>query len=261
MHFCSSFRVQGGGSARRTIRGKLLSLFVAFVSLPTIGQEVHIAPRTLSTESDRRGNTDDHPRGSLFRARTDLVLVPVTVTDPTGRLITGLGKDSFQIYEGRERQIIQTVSSEDSPVSLGILLDTSGSMTDKIERAREAVAELLATAKPKDEFFLITFSDTAELAIAFTTSVDDIQSHKLFGKPHGSTALLDAIYLGISDVRHAKYARKALLVISDGGDNHSRYHEGDIKSIVREADTHSLCNRRLRSLFQHNRGTDGPLFF
>jgi len=152
-------------------------------------------------------------------------------------LITGLNKDSFQIYEGKERQTVQTVSSEDYPASIGILLDTSGSMDGKIERARQAITELLTTANPEDEFFLITFADNAELAIDFTTSVEDIQSRLLFGHPRGSTALLDAIYLGISEMRHARYARKALLVISDGGDNHSRYHERDIKSIVREADT------------------------
>jgi len=236
-HSCISSRVLGGDSTRLTIRGTLLLLFVAFGSLPTIGQEVHIIPRTLPIESDRSRDSANHRHSSLFRARSDLVLVPVTVTDPLGRLITGLDKDSFQIYEGREREIIQTISSEDSPVSLGILLDSSGSMTDKIERAREAVTELLATANPQDEFFLITFADKAELAIDFTTSVEDIQSQMFLGKPHGSTALLDAIYLGISEMRYAKYARKALLVISDGGDNHSRYHEGDIRSIVREADT------------------------
>jgi Ca-activated chloride channel family protein len=102
--------------------------------------------------------------------------------------------------------------------------------------AVEAVRELLATANPQDDFFLITFADTAELAADFTASVADIQSQLLPRQPQGSTALLDAIYLGISEMRRAKYARKALLIISDGGDNHSRYRERDIRSAVREAD-------------------------
>jgi Ca-activated chloride channel family protein len=236
-HFCNSLRVPDGASARLIIRGTLLLLFGALSVLPTIGQEVHIVPQTLSTETKSRGDSASRHLSILFRSRSDLVLVPVTVTDPLGRLITGLDKDSFQIYEGRERQIVQTVWSDDSPVSLGILLDTSGSMEGKIESAREAMTELLATANPQDEFFLITFADNAKLAIDFTTSAEDIQSPPWFGQPHGSTALLDAMYLGISEMRHAKYARKALLVISDGGDNHSRYHERDIKSIVRESDT------------------------
>jgi Ca-activated chloride channel homolog len=236
-HFCSSLRVPRRSSARLTIRGIALLLFVAFGLLPTIGQEVHIVPRTLSTESDSSGWTSNRRHSSLFRVKSDLVLVPVTVTDRLGRLITGLDKDNFQVYEGKDRQTIQTVSSEDAPVSVGIVLDISGSMAGKIERAREAVTDLLATANPQDEFFLITFADTAELAIGFTTSVEDIQSQLLLGKPRGSTALLDAIYLGISEMRRAQYARKALLVISDGGDNHSRYHEGEIKSVVKEADT------------------------
>jgi len=147
-----------------------------------------------------------------------------------------LDKDSFQVYEGKEKQAIQTVSREDSPVSVGILLDTSGSMSGKIERAREAVGVLLATANPQDDFFLITFADTAELAVDSTSSVEDIQSHLLTKQPQGSTALLDAIYLGVSQMRRAKYARKALLIISDGGDNHSRYRERDIRSALREAD-------------------------
>ena len=235
-HSCSFLRVSSDGSQRAAIRATLFLLIVVFVSLPTLGQQVHILPRTLPPKSDSAGDAANQPHSSVFRARTDLVLVPVTVTDPLGRLVTGLDKDSFQVYEGKEKQVIQTVSSEDSPVSLGILFDTSGSMTDKIERAREAVRELLATANPQDDFFLITFADTAELAADVTASVEDIQSRLLSGQPQGSTALLDAIYLGISEMRQAKYARKALLIISDGGDNHSRYRERDIKSAVREAD-------------------------
>jgi Ca-activated chloride channel family protein len=235
-HSYSFLRVSRGGSRRAAIRATLFSLIVVFVSLPTLGQQVHILPRTLPPKSDSAGDAANQSHISVFRARADLVLVPVTVTDQLGRLVTGLDKDSFQVYEGKEKQAIQTVSSEDSPVSLGILFDTSGSMIDKIERAREAVGELLATANPQDDVFLITFADTAELAANFTTSVEDIQSQLLSRQPQGSTALLDAIYFGISEMRQAKYARKALLIISDGGDNHSRYRERDIRSAVREAD-------------------------
>lgn len=110
-------------------------------------------------------------------------------------------------------------------------------MKGKLERAREAVTQLLEIANPQDEFFLITFGDLPKLATDFTESLEDLNNLLLSATPRGRTALLDAVYLGISRMRHAKYARKALLIISDGGDNHSRYREPEVRSLVREADT------------------------
>jgi Ca-activated chloride channel family protein len=211
---------------------------VLLSSSETIGQELYVVPRTQSLAEENKPTPSPPGRyGGTFRVNVDLVLVPVTVTDTLGRSVAGLSKDNFEIYEGKEKQKISTLSSEDSPVSLGILFDTSGSMNGKIEQSRQAVTELLATANSEDEFFLITFADTPELVADFTNSAEDLQSRLLSRAPRGSTALLDAIYLGISKMRQAKYARKALLVISDGGDNHSRYHEREIKSMVRESDT------------------------
>jgi len=120
---------------------------------------------------------------------------------------------------------------------MGIIFDMSGSMGSKIDRAREAVVQFMKTANPQDEFFMITFADKPEEVSSFTQNVDEIQNKLLFTAPKGRTALLDAIYLGISEMRQAKYPKRALLIISDGGDNHSRYTEGEIKSMVREADT------------------------
>src|ERR1039458_4546822 len=115
-------------------------------------------------------------------------------------------------------------------------VNISGSMSDKIDKSREAVVEFFRTANPQDEFFLITFSEKPEVLVDFTSSVEDIQSKLVYTVPKGRTALLDAIYLGMNRMRKAHYERKALLIISDGGDNHSRYTEGEIKSMVREAD-------------------------
>ena len=225
-------------SLQVTIRVVLLFLALVLSSMRTIGQEVHIIPHTNAIPIGAKASDSPAPAdGTTFQARVDLVLVPVAVTDPLGRLVTGLDKDNFEIYEGKEKQAIRTFSSEDTPVSLGIILDSSGSMASKIERARDAVKELIGTANPQDEFFLITFADAPELVTDFTTSVEGIQNQLLYARPRGSTALLDAIYLGITNMRHAKYAKKALLIISDGGDNHSRYHEHEVKSLVREADT------------------------
>jgi Ca-activated chloride channel homolog len=166
----------------------------------------------------------------------DLVLVPVTVTDPMNRLVTGLDKENFQIFEGSNEEKIRNFSSEDTPISLGVIFDLSGSMKDKLEKSREAVVDFFKTANPEDEFFMIGFSDKPELISDFTSSTDDVQNKLIYTIAHGRTALLDAIYLGMNKMRYAHHQRKALLIISDGGDNHSRYTEGEIKSMVKEAD-------------------------
>jgi Ca-activated chloride channel family protein len=171
-----------------------------------------------------------------LKVDVDLVLVPVTITDPMNRLVTGLDRDNFALFEGKDQQEIKHFSSEDAPVSLGVIFDMSGSMSSKIERAREAVVEFFKTANPQDEFFMIAFADKPEEISDFTQSVDEIQGKLVYTVPKGRTALLDAIYLGISKMRQAKYQKKALLIISDGGDNHSRYTEGEIKSLAKEAD-------------------------
>ena len=200
--------------------------------------EVHVVPRVQPSKTDVMDTIDPSLRTHNKPVKVDvsLVLVPVTITDPMNRLVTGLDKSNFQVYEDKIPQEVRTFSSDDAPVSIGIIFDMSGSMTSKIERAREAVNEFLKTANPQDEFFMITFNDKPEEVAGFTSSVDDLQNKLLFTAPRGRTALLDAIYLGISKMRQAKYQRKALLIISDGGDNHSRYTEGEIKSMVREAD-------------------------
>ncbi len=216
------------------------------VALPGFGQtdvnDVHIAPREADKApeppkpemlaSTTGMSTHVHP----LKVDVDLVLVPVTITDPMNRLVTGLDKGNFQLFEGNSSQEIRTFSSEDAPVSLGVIFDSSGSMASKMDRAKDAVMEFFKTANPQDEFFMITFNDEPEAITDFTNSVDEIQNKLVFAVPRHRTALLDAIYMGISKMRQAKYAKKALLIISDGGDNHSRYTEGEIKSLVKEAD-------------------------
>jgi Ca-activated chloride channel family protein len=140
------------------------------------------------------------------------------------------------VAEGSESQELKVFSNEDAPISLGVIFDMSGSMSDKIEKARAAVIEFFKTANPADEFFMITFNDRPQLRADFTKSVEDIQGKLVYTVPQGSTALLDAIYMGVSKMKDARNTKKALLIISDGGDNHSRYTEGEIKSMVKEAD-------------------------
>ncbi len=204
--------------------------------------EVHVTPRVAPAQPKDKEKENDVIDPSLkthtkpFKVDVDLVLVPVTITDPLNRLVTGLDKDNFTVFEGKEQQEIRHFSSEDAPVSIGAIFDMSGSMSSKIQRAREAVVEFFKTANPQDEFFMITFADKPEEVSDFTQSVEDIQGKLVYTIPKGRTALLDAIYLGVSKMRQAKYQKKALLIISDGGDNHSRYTEGEIKSQVKEAD-------------------------
>ena len=167
----------------------------------------------------------------------DLALINVTVTDPYNRLVTGLDPDNFRVYEDNIEQEVVTFSSEDVPISIGVIFDFSGSMANKIGKAREAALQFFKTANPQDEFFLVSFNERAELTSAFTNSIEDLQSRMMMTAPKGRTALLDAIYLGLSQMKGARNGKRALLILSDGGDNHSRYNESDIKRLVKEADT------------------------
>jgi Ca-activated chloride channel family protein len=167
----------------------------------------------------------------------DLALINVTVTDPYNRLVTGLDPDNFRVYEDNIEQEVVTFSSEDVPISIGVIFDFSGSMANKISKAREAALQFFKTANPQDEFFLVSFNERAELTSSFTNSIEDLQSRMMLTAPKGRTALLDAIYLGLSQMRGARNGKRALLILSDGGDNHSRYNESDIKRLVKEADT------------------------
>jgi Ca-activated chloride channel family protein len=218
---------------------------------PVVGQtdvnDVHVQPRAAAPSEAEKAKTEEIAKESVvpaslnthvrpLKVAVDLVLVPVTITDPMNRLVTGLDKDNFQLFEGSSKEEIKSFSSEDAPVSLGVIFDSSGSMSSKMDRAKEAVTEFFKTANPQDEFFMVTFSDEPEMVTDFTSSVEEIQDKLLYTVPQKRTALLDAIYMGVSKMRQAKYPKKALLIISDGGDNHSRYTENEIKALVKEAD-------------------------
>jgi Ca-activated chloride channel family protein len=174
--------------------------------------------------------------GDGIKVDVDLALVNVTVTDPLNRLVTGLEKENFRVYEDGVEQEVVTMSSEDVPVSIGLVFDMSGSMSDKVDKARQAAVEFMRTANPLDQFFLVSFNDRAELTSGFTSSVEELQNRMMFTASRGRTALLDAVYLGLSQMRGAHNGKRALLIISDGGDNHSRYNENDVKNFLKEAD-------------------------
>ena len=237
----------------------ILGGLVLVLGSPAVAQEgapqVHIVPRIqhdkqqgpAATTNANEALKDAQPYSGSedislkthtkpFRKDVDLVLVPVSVTDPMNRLVTGLEKENFILSDNGQLQEIRHFSSEDAPISLGVIFDISGSMSNKIDKSRDAVVEFFRTANPQDEFFLITFADKPELLADFTQSIEDIQNRLVLAQPKGRTSLLDAIYLGMTRMRKARYEKKALLIISDGGDNHSRYTEGEIKSMVKESD-------------------------
>ena len=179
-----------------------------------------------------------HTKSSDKPIRVDvpLALVNVTVTDPYNRLVTGLDRDNFKVFEDGIEQEIRSFSSEDVPISIGLVFDMSGSMADKVDKSRQAAVQFLKTANPLDEFFLVSFEDQAELTSSFTTDIQQLQNQMMTTNAKGRTALLDAIYLGLSEMKGAHNSKRALLIISDGGDNHSRYSEVDIRNFVKEAD-------------------------
>jgi Ca-activated chloride channel family protein len=175
-------------------------------------------------------------RDSRIRVDVNLVQVPLTVTDPMNRLVTGLEKENFSLYDNNTGQTIKYFASEDAPLTIGIVFDLSGSMSSKFVRARKALKAFLETSNPQDEFFVVGFNDRPAIIVDYTSDPDDVDARMVMLKPENRTALIDAVYLGIDHLRQAKYERKALLIISDGGDNRSRYTEGELRRVVRESD-------------------------
>lgn len=213
-----------------------LVIFTTASVAQTYINDIHIAPREKSITEAPFGAPQLPRELGLIRSNVELVTVPVTITDAMNRPVIGLDRDNFQLFENKQPQEIKNFSSQDTPVSIGIIMDVSGSMQDKLDRAREAVRQFCEASNPEDEFFMITFSDTPRLATDFTNRPEEIEGALLTVQPRGRTSLLDAIYMGIRKMKDARYPRRALLIMSDGGDNHSRYTDHDVKNAVREAD-------------------------
>jgi len=171
-----------------------------------------------------------------FNVATTLVLVPVTVTDASNRFVLGLKKEDFHLFEDGTEQTITHFSGEDAPLSVGLVFDVSGSMGDKFRISRNAAVQFLKTMNPEDEVFLVEFNDTAELTMGFTTEIGKIQDKLRSAQPGGLTAMLDASEVAMREMKKAKNPRKAIVIISDGGDNNSKYSPSEIESLIREAD-------------------------
>jgi len=203
---------------------------LTFLSLPGIAQV--IGPSVPYKSPGQQSQEALSP----IEVDVDMVLVDVAVIGADGSPVTGLEKGSFRAFEDGVEQEILSFSSEDVPISIGLIFDMSGSMSDKLDESRQAALEFLKAANPRDEFFLVSFGDRAELTSPFTFDNEELKERMMSVKPKGATALLDAIYLGLNQMRSARNSKHALLVISDGGDNHSRYNETRIRNALKEAD-------------------------
>lgn len=170
------------------------------------------------------------------RLTRDAVTVHVTVSDPYGRFVTGLEKSHFEIYDDKLKQEIEFFSDDDVPVTLGIVYDVSGSMTTKLQRSMYALRRFVETSHNDDEFFLVGFNQRAQLVRDFSTSGESVVNSLTLVTPQGKTALYDAAYLGVEKAKQGRHTKRALLVISDGQDNSSRYTFNELRTLVKEAD-------------------------
>lgn len=171
-----------------------------------------------------------------LRVDTTLVQIPVAVTDSLNRFVIGLKKEDFHLTEDNVEQSLAHFSGEDAPLSVGLIFDESGSMDYKLRTSRAAVAQFLKTMNADDEAFLVEFGDSAKVSVEFTTGTGKIEEALARAQASGLTALLDAVHVALGEMKKAKNSRKAIVIISDGGDNHSQYTAAQIESLVREAD-------------------------
>ncbi|MEP7149036.1 MAG: VWA domain-containing protein [Acidobacteriota bacterium] len=212
------------GRCRLLLRAFSFMLAVLFTTLSVSAQQAQPTP----PEQD-----PDAP----IRIKTDLVTLTLTVTDVYGRYVMGLGKNSFTVFDNNQEQEISFFSDTDAPVSLGVLFDVSGSMSgEKIKKARKALSRFINTSHPSDEYFLIGFNSRAQLLLDRTRDGDAVLQKLTLVSPKENTALYDAVYLGIERVTRGSHQKRALLIISDGQDNSSRYNFGEVRRLMKESD-------------------------
>ncbi len=178
--------------------------------------------------------TDDAP--PLFRTSREMVVLRATVTDPLNRYVIGLEREHFRIFDDKIEQQIAYFANDKSPISVGFILDISGSMGDNLISARNSIIRFLEQGDPEDEYFLVTFNERTAIVQDFTPRGENIQSEVAFTDAKGRTALFDAIYLGLEKAKEGRHDKKALIVITDGEDNSSRYTFSEIKEFAKESD-------------------------
>lgn len=192
----------------------------------------------------------------VVRVDSSLVLIPVHVTTAGGASVTGLKKEDFVLFEDGRKQTITHFAMGDAPISVGILLDTSGSMKNKMAKASEAAREFFKFSNREDEFFLVEFNGRARLKVPFTRDSSQIAAEIGSARPSGMTALFDGIHLALTHMKHARNTRKALLILSDGGDNFSRRSLRELKATLIEADVQVYAMGVFDSNYQHKRSAE-----
>ena len=214
--------------ARAAFLGVLLSL-----SSVCLAFQATITPRPSP-----RAATQPQPneRQPVLRSDSSLVVIPTHVTTDAGSSVTSLSRENFHLTEDNVEQPIVHFDQDDAPVSIGLLFDKSGSMIHKMEKAAEAVAAFFKTANAEDEFFLVEFSDGVTLSVPFTPDSGRLFDRISHTKPFGMTSLLDAIDLSLAQMKKARHTRKAIVIISDGGDNWSRHSLREVRSRLLESD-------------------------
>jgi Ca-activated chloride channel family protein len=176
------------------------------------------------------------PRAATFLTSSRMVLVPVTVTDRDGKALVGLQSKDFSIFDGPAPQQIVSFALEDVPCSAGLVLDASGSMQSTLGVVKEGAQAFIRTANPDDEFLMLTVSTLPETSSPFTTDTAELEENIALTRPGGLTALIDTVYLGLNHMRKARNPQRALVIVSDGMDNHSRYSKGELLRVALEAD-------------------------
>ena len=229
----------------------LLILALCWAGAQVETNQAHVLPRTISVSAPSTPQ--------VIRANVDLVLVNVTVLDHSDRAVTGLDSANFTVLDDKIPQIIRYLSNVDEPISLVVVLDASASMAVKIREARKALTELVNSSNPQDEFSLIVVQNQPGIVFHLDDSASEVQRKINAIQPDGFTALWDGIYLGMKELQNARYRRKAMVVISDGGDNHSRYTESQIKSLLEEADVEVYAIGMFDRLSRRPEERMGPL--
>ena len=218
------------------------------IGLPPIG---HISSTRAGAASDLQTDKFDKRRGDQqtpsptspaqqqspkIKLEAKLVNVTITVSDAYGRFVTGLAKDNFEVFDDGVKQEIAHFTDDDAPISLGIIFDVSGSMGGLTTRSIAALRRFFETSHQDDEFFIVAFNSRAQLVQDYTSSISKILDRVIFVNAKGSTALFDAVYLGIEKARQGRQAKRALLIISDGEENSSRYSSGELGKLLKESD-------------------------
>jgi Ca-activated chloride channel family protein len=219
----------------------LVILFVVSNSLsPALSQE-KTPQKPPSEAAPAPAKAEPTPPGQLIEGpvitNTDLITFTVTVTDTYGRFVSGLNKNAFTVFDDKKQQEITFFSDDDAPVSVGVIFDVSGSMSgDKVRRARDALSKFVQTSHNSDEYFLIGFNSRAQLLLDKTRNGDAVLDKMTFVQTRGNTALYDACYLGVEKVQRGSHPKRALLLISDGQDNNSRYTFNELRRLLKESD-------------------------